>query len=248
MAEIIGKRIIKLPLVDSTNNYAIKHMNAQKYPEGTIVMAKSQEHGRGQRGNAWESQPGMNLLMSVVLFPGFLPVQYQFLISKVVALAISNVIGTYCQGVKIKWPNDIYVNNQKIAGILIENSIMGVTLETSVAGIGLNVNQVKFSDDLPNPVSLAGITKVDHDIGNIFNLLVEKLDYWYLKLKCGEIDLINNSYLENLYLLNEESLFSDVNGEFTGSVCGVDEIGRLLIRDKSGFCRHYHFKEVQFNK
>ncbi len=247
MAEFIGKRVIKLNEVDSTNNYAIALCNENSCDEGTIVVAKSQLQGRGQRGNSWESLSGLNLLCSVILFPEFLPVSHQFLISKVVALAISDVVADFdIDNCTVKWPNDVYVGDMKIAGILIENSIMGNAFRYSVAGIGLNVNQTSFSEKIPNPVSLTELFGAEIELNTVLNKIILAIDKWYNHLTQANVEFIDATYLSRLYNFEKLYLFNDKNGRFSGRIKGVDEIGRLLISDTEKHLRTYHFKEVEF--
>ena len=146
-----GVTIDILEQTDSTNNRAAE----SRYGAGDVVIAERQEAGRGQRGNSWSSTPGENLTFSVVLRPDFLPAERQFRISKAVALAVADTIAEAGLRPAIKWPNDIYIGDRKVTGILIENDLMGPYLSRSVIGIGLNVNQTRFDPALPNPTSLA---------------------------------------------------------------------------------------------
>ncbi|MDA3928722.1 MAG: biotin--[acetyl-CoA-carboxylase] ligase [Prolixibacteraceae bacterium] len=246
MADIIGKHTIKLESVDSTNNYATAHMTNNNWKEGTVVLAKNQKKGRGQINNSWESEPGKNLLMSVVLYPEFLPVQNQFILSKVVTLALCEVVSLYASNVFVKWPNDIYVGNQKVAGVLIENAIMGATLYSSVIGIGLNVNQLKFESDAPNPVSLCQLIHKEINLDDLQVQLNESIGKWYLKLKNNEIDLINASFENKLFRIGEVSDYEDSSGVFSGVIMGVSEIGQLKIMTTNGVLKLFHFKEVAF--
>ena len=154
----IGDQVIWLEEVNSTNSHAAI-MARKQVPEGVVIAARYQTEGKGQRGNSWESEEGKNLTFSVLLYPTFLPVRDQFLLSKLTTLAICDTLSPYIQGVSVKWPNDIYVDDCKIAGILIENSFSSHLLDTSIIGIGLNVNQKIFADDIPNPTSLAILTE-----------------------------------------------------------------------------------------
>lgn len=246
MAEFIGNTIIKLAQVDSTNNYATAHMTINNWSEGTVVITEEQFKGRGQINNSWESEAGKNILLSIVLQPEFLPVQHQFLISKVVAISVWETLSLLVNCVAIKWPNDIYVDQQKIAGILIENAIMGSTLFSSVVGIGLNVNQLIFKSDAPNPVSLAQLLKVETDRDQLLSKLLEFMNKWYSKLKNGSIDEINRTYENYLFRKGEEADYKDATGIYRGVVLGVNEIGQLLIQPLNDEVRSYHFKEVEF--
>ena len=143
---------------DSTNTY-LQQLDADRHlPEGYIAYTDTQRAGRGQRGNSWESQPGKNLTFSLLLRPEHIPANQQFLLSQAVSLAATDVLNRYASGFSIKWPNDIYWEDKKIAGILIENVLSGSTFARSIVGIGLNINQERFISDAPNPVSLFQIT------------------------------------------------------------------------------------------
>ncbi|MCF8361892.1 MAG: biotin--[acetyl-CoA-carboxylase] ligase [Prolixibacteraceae bacterium] len=246
MSEIIGKKIIKLDEVDSTNNYATKNIEKYNWSEGTIVLARQQLKGRGQINSSWESEPNKNLLFSIVLYPQVLPAHYQFLISKVIALGVAGVAKKYTDNVFIKWPNDVYIGHKKVAGILIENSIMGMNIGWSVCGIGLNVNQRKFTGGAPNPVSLIHFSEKEIQLDDTLNMLCEEIDGWYRILLAGEIDKIDAAYADRLYRYNEKALYSDNNGTFTGTIAGVNEIGQLLIRKDTGLMATYNFKQVEY--
>ncbi|MBN2263977.1 MAG: biotin--[acetyl-CoA-carboxylase] ligase [Prolixibacteraceae bacterium] len=246
MAEIIGKNTIKLESVDSTNNYTSKLLADNKLNEGTVVLAGYQNAGRGQINNSWESEPGKNLLMSVLLYPDFLPVQHQFLLSKVVALGVRDLLACFVDEVKIKWPNDIYVGDKKIAGILIENSIMGYTIGSAIAGIGVNINQKSFLSNAPNPVSLFQLTGGFFNLDELFGMLCETIELWYGLLRSNKVDIVNEAYINALYRLGVESFYSDNDGEYLGVITGVNSIGQLLIRASNGKNKNYHFKEVAF--
>ena len=151
---IIGSNLLFFENLPSTNTHAADLLKKNNLPEGTIVYTNYQSAGRGYSGNRWESEDGKNLLISIVLFPSFIKPEDQFYISMAVSLGICDFLKRYIPDCSIKWPNDIYVNNDKIAGILIESSITGNKIEYTIAGIGLNINQEKFISDAPNPVSL----------------------------------------------------------------------------------------------
>ncbi len=246
MSEIIGKKIIKLDEVDSTNNYATKNIEKYNWNEGTIVLARQQLNGRGQMNNSWESEPDKNLLLSIVLYPEFLPAHYQFLLSKVIALAVAGVVKKFTNNVFVKWPNDIYACHKKIAGVLIENSIMGMNIGWSVCGIGLNVNQQEFFSDAPNPVSLIHFSRAEIELDAILNMLVEEVDRWYGCLIDGEAAQIDSAYLGLMYRYGEKALYKDENGAFTGTITGLTEIGQLQIKKESGETATYNFKQVEF--
>lgn len=246
MAEIIGRKIIKFDGIDSTNNYATKIAGNSEVFEGTMVLANEQFSGRGQINNTWESEPGANVLASIIFYPEFLPVHYQFMLSKVVSLGVTDCVSTYVEEVKVKWPNDIYVGNKKVAGILIENSIMGMNIGWSVAGIGLNVNQMVFQSNAPNPVSIAMLLGNKIPLSEVVSRLCKCIDKWYTKLKNNEANTINQAYIEHLYRFGIESDYHDKEGFFRGKICAINKIGQLQIEKTNGVIGTYHFKEVVF--
>ncbi|MCX6329107.1 MAG: biotin--[acetyl-CoA-carboxylase] ligase, partial [Bacteroidia bacterium] len=160
---IIGSILNFYKNLSSTNDQASLLLKTESPPEGTVIYTDSQSAGRGQKDNKWESDEGKNLLISIILYPKSIAPENQFYISMAVSLGICDFIDSFFPGSKIKWPNDIYIKNDKIAGILIENSILGETIENSVAGIGININQEKFSDVVPNPVSIKMVTGNEYD-------------------------------------------------------------------------------------
>ncbi|MBN2807214.1 MAG: biotin--[acetyl-CoA-carboxylase] ligase [Prolixibacteraceae bacterium] len=246
MAEIIGNTIIKFDRVDSTNNYATAHLAKDQWKEGTVVVSKEQTHGRGQINNRWESEPGKNILMSIFLQPSFLPVSRQFMISKLITLGITAVLDELINDVFIKWPNDVYVENRKIAGILIENAIMGSTLAQSVAGIGLNVNQQTFSETLPNPVSLFNVLNVETPAEALLIRLLNSINRYYEMLRAGSFAAIDWAYEKKLYRFGIQADYADSKGRFSARLMGVHTDGRLKLETSDGEIRMYQFKEVAF--
>ncbi|MDX9883307.1 MAG: biotin--[acetyl-CoA-carboxylase] ligase [Prolixibacteraceae bacterium] len=238
--------IVVLPKTDSTNNYANRQLLESEVGEGTVFLAYCQENGRGQINNRWESEAGKNLTFSLVLKPDFLEITDQFMISKVVALGIHAGLKGYAGHLKIKWPNDIYADDRKLGGILIENSIMSGRITNSVVGIGLNINQEKFVSDAPNPISLKQLTGKDYDLMPLLNQLTENIFSFYGLLKNGNFGVINQLFEEKMYRFGEKYRYKCDGAEFTGTITGVNEIGQLLITDEHGNKRQFHFKEVEF--
>ena len=148
---IIGSKLLFFKTLPSTNSFAASMLREQEVQEGTVVYTNYQSAGRGQGGNKWESEENKNLLISIILFPSMINPSDQFLISMAVSLGICDFLDQYTSAISVKWPNDIYVKNDKIAGILIENSIMGDQIEHTIAGIGINLNQTVFEGDVHNP-------------------------------------------------------------------------------------------------
>jgi BirA family biotin operon repressor/biotin-[acetyl-CoA-carboxylase] ligase len=210
---------------------------------GTLIITDFQTKGKGQRGNYWESIAGENLLFSVVLKCNFLHPSQQFLLNQVTSIALLETLDSYMANVKVKWPNDIYVEDKKISGILIENSIKGSHIESTIIGIGLNVNQIHFLS--PKATSIKQI------IGNILRreTILEEfllhLEHYYLKLKNKKYDQIRGKYLDRLYGKGQLRQYEDATGIYLGEIVDIDQNGRLVI--KNGETKnHYDFKEVKF--
>lgn len=246
MIRIAENQIIHLQTTDSTNNYANGQIREKTIPEGTVFLAYEQSAGRGQVKNFWESEPGKNLTFSLVLYPDFLEIKRQFMLSKVVTLGIYHALNKCVDDLKIKWPNDIYAGNLKLGGILIENSIMNGLLKSSVIGVGLNVNQTVFRSNAPNPVSLQMLTNQHYDCEVILQNVLAGINHYYSLLCSGEDDLIDQEFISVLYRLNERHRFNAESEVFDGEIIGVNEIGQLQIRTTGGITREFHFKEVEF--
>jgi len=243
---IIGSKILFFENLPSTNTQAAILLKSNELTEGTVIFTNYQLAGRGQMGNIWESEYGKNLLISIVLSPSMIIPSDQFYISMTVSLGISDFLKRYIQVCRIKWPNDIYVNNDKIAGLLIENSIMGNHIENTIAGIGLNINQDIFLSDAPNPVSLKLITGMTFELNICLNQLVSDLDKRYKQLIAGKSDQIKEEYISQLFRLNELHNYRDKNGIFSGRINSVNDYGWLQIERENGRIREYSFKDVEF--
>jgi len=170
----------------------------------------------------------------------------QFIISMAFSLGICDFLKRYISAITIKWPNDIYVNNDKIAGILIENSIMGDLIEHTIAGIGININQVKFLSNAPNPVSLSILTGINYDLVICLNQLAVNLDKRYKQLISEDYTGIRGEYASQLYRHNKWSEFRDQDSIFSGRISTVTNNGRLLVERQNGIIREYSFKEIDF--
>ena len=238
--------IISLNSVSSTNNYASQLLSENKIVEETVITAYKQEHGRGQQDNIWESEPGKNLTFSLVLFTNFLEVKNQFYLSQCVSLAIIDFFKIHSINAKIKWPNDILVNDNKIAGILIENSIIDQTLLHSIVGIGLNVNQNKFSEIAANAISMKNLLFKDFYLQEILNDLLECLNNWIEYLKTNNYVDLKKEYIDNLYKFGEMNKFSSKAKDFYGKIIDIEETGELVILAVDGRKLKFMFKEIQF--
>lgn len=243
---MIGEIIKRLVAVDSTNLFMHNALKENSLSDGYVIIAEEQTAGRGQIGNTWESAKNENITLSILLYPHFLSIEDQFMLSKIVSLSIIDCLKEVVPDVKIKWPNDIYVGDRKIAGILIENTIRGASFAYTIVGIGLNVNQVRFSDSVPNPTSLKIETKMDFELEQILKKLFNKLNYWYQKLWLNEFEIINTAYINRLYRFNEFHSYTDENGLFSGKITGITHEGKIMLVDTTNIFREYAFKEVQF--
>jgi len=245
-ALFIGKTKIKLESVNSSNNYALKLLKNTKLHEGTIIWAIEQKKGKGQRGKYWESEKGKNLTFSIIFFPEFLKAEEQFYLSKVISLGVTDFLKNHVENVSIKWANDIYVNNKKIAGILIENSIKKEKIVHTVAGIGLNLNQTKFISNATNPISLKLLTKNQYDLEKSLNLLCNYIEKRYIDLQLNHFEQIDKDYLEILYHYNEYHSYSSKGKTFKAKIKGIAKTGELILQNKKGEEKKYTFEEISF--
>ena len=243
---IIGSQLLFFKDLPSTNSHAAVLLKENSLPEGTVIHTSFQTSGRGQAGNKWESEENKNLLISIVLYPSLIRPEDQFLLSMAVSLGICDFLNHFISDISIKWPNDIYVNNDKIAGILIENSIQEDSIEHTIAGIGVNINQEKFLSDAPNPVSLSIVTGRQYDLADCLRQLSGELDKRYKQLIGKDFDLLRRDYLSLLYRRNQWYGFQDQDGIFTGRITDVTAMGRLKVERENGIISEYSFKEIDF--
>lgn len=247
----IGQNAIYLKSVDSTNSYATELLRQNKVSEGTIIYSFEQTNGRGQRGNSWESEPNKNVAFSAILQPHFLTADKQYLLTKITALAVTDLMAEVLKSsipkerIEIKWPNDIYINEKKIGGILIENSLRDTYIQNSIIGIGININQIVFKTTT-NSTSLALLTNKKFDLTETIELLCSFIEARYLQLKAEKIATIDNDYLQRLYKLNSWNMFSVNNRLFKGKITGVSEIGKLRVLLLNEEIKEFDLKEIVF--
>jgi BirA family biotin operon repressor/biotin-[acetyl-CoA-carboxylase] ligase len=232
--------------VDSTNDYLQRMIKDKKLPEGTVVWTSFQTHGKGHDKNTWDSEKGKNLLMSMLLRPGSLRASDQFQISRVISLALVDVIEKYCRQVAIKWPNDILVGKRKIAGILVENTILDNKIRESIAGIGLNVNQVSFPVYVPSPTSLKTEAGCHFDIPGILKELVGYIERWYEQLIKKDFQMLERAYENALFGHNETLDFEQKGRVFSARMAGTGPEGQLKLEMPGGEIREFGFKEVLY--
>lgn len=237
-----GQSLLVLQRVDSTNNYAANMLRSAHVAEGTVVMAHEQTEGRGQRGTDWRSDPGENLLFSLVLKPTRLLVSQQFSISQKISLGVVHWLRTqWGFNARIKWPNDILVNNQKLGGILIENGVRGNHLEYSIVGIGLNINQVEFNPEF-HATSLRQLTGTRFEPKELLrDLLVFLERAWNIPSD----EKLESEYLRNLVGWKSPLTYRDCDGIFTAQISGLGPHGELVLERPDGTQQAYGIKEVE---
>jgi len=236
--------------IGSTNTYLRSLNGGDPQYDYEVAVAGFQTAGRGQKGNTWESEAGKNLLFSILAHPLNIKVQEQFYISESIALATSDAVITaigpqYAPGVSVKWSNDIYWNDFKMAGILIENTLQGSSILDTVVGVGLDVNQEVFLSDAPNPISLKNITGREFDLDALLNDIVDRF-IGYMELPADKRPDVDKLYRSRLYRREGFHKFRDVQGEFEARIEGVRPDGCLMLFTDSGQHRVYEFKQVQF--
>lgn len=228
----VGKVSLAFDVLPSTNAYALDLIAKSAPKEGTVISASFQSEGRGQIGSRWDSPAGNNLLMSTILYPTFLPASQQFLLSQAVSLAVMEVVKEYTSGeVKVKWPNDVYLQGRKVAGILLQVALSGQRLQSCVAGIGLNVNQTDFPAWLGRATSMALETGRRVELEALKAALCYRLESRYLQLRAGNYQQVRSDYMDALLGYQQSGLYRRPEGEaFLGEIVGINESGQLLLR------------------
>lgn len=242
-----GSIINQFETIDSTSLFAEKLLLTETPCEGSVILAGFQMDGRGAGSNTWQSEAGKNLLASTILYPDFLPPDEQFQLNKVVSLAVLFCVKGFLPkaNVMIKWPNDIYVDYRKIAGILIRNAITGNKICHSVVGIGLNINQDTFPADLPNPISIKQVSGRFIEIQVVLIQFMELLSVLYHKMEIGVMDFINDQYLKNLLNMNQKAWYQQGDQIFEGRITGVTRFGKLQMEVEDEI-KEYDLKEITF--
>lgn len=242
--------VIRLATVDSTNRYvrdeACRLWNELGENGFVVVSAEHQTAGRGQRGNTWSSKDGENLLFSILVRPGeALEVSGQFRLSQAVALALHDAMALFGIDTRLKWPNDIYVGNRKLAGVLVELDYSGAFVEQAIIGIGVNVNQELFPPMDRIPVSMKMLQNRSFDVDDVLGEILDSFEYYYNGLRSGNCEAIATKYSKLLLGVGEQRSFVDANGSFCAVVEGVESDGHLLVRRSDGTLSRYAFKEIE---
>ena len=227
--------------IDSTNSYLQNLLDKGEDVADNVVVTDFQTSGKGQGKNVWQSEDGKNLLFSIALDMSFLKAEDQFLLTQMVSVAMINVLKNYLpeENLFIKWPNDIYYKDKKIAGILIKNEIKGMMLGTSIIGIGLNVNQTTFDENLPNPISMKMITGKDYDLEEILLAISCQLsavsNYVNRQQTTDNRPCItfNSQYTSYLYRYEQWTFYEHEGIVKEMMIIGFDKYGRLILKEKN---------------
>jgi BirA family biotin operon repressor/biotin-[acetyl-CoA-carboxylase] ligase len=255
----IGQRLIILPVIDSTNNYAMGQATAGKAGHGTVYFTLEQTAGKGQRGKTWLATPGENIMMSVIIEPHPLKTSQQFLLSAAIALGCYDFFKNYAgDETSIKWPNDIYWRDRKAAGILIESRVGSQKLEVggqtsdlspqtsdwlfAIAGMGININQTQFDPAALRPVSLKQITGKTYDINALARELCTSLENRYQAIQ-DPAQLLTD-YRQALYKLHQPVKLKKASIIFETTIQGVTPSGQLITRDTLE--RYFDVGEVEW--
>jgi BirA family biotin operon repressor/biotin-[acetyl-CoA-carboxylase] ligase len=229
--DLIGKVLLEKQELPSTNTFAAELLAKSAPKEGTVILAAFQTGGRGQIGSRWESEAGKNLLTSTILYPTFIAITDQFLLSQMVALTVRQLVEDLTgKTVQVKWPNDVYLEGKKVAGILIQVAISGQQLQSGILGVGLNVNQKVFSPLLPNPTSLVLSTGTTYDLSEVLNHYCVLLEQAYQSLRMKQFKHIRKGYIDHLWGYQQDALYERPNGQqFIGRITGISDSGQLII-------------------
>jgi BirA family biotin operon repressor/biotin-[acetyl-CoA-carboxylase] ligase len=240
--------IIKLNAINSTNLYLKKLAIKQYVKNYTVVVTEHQTSGRGQMGTVWEADSGKNLTFSILVKFKDFKITNQFYLSMAISLGVLAIINMYVNNiVKIKWPNDILADKDKLAGILIENTLKGSQIKYSIVGIGLNVNQIEFPASIGNVTSLKELIGTEIDKEKLLIELVKSIEKYCNYLNQKELRLLKELYLNELYKINIPSMFEDAEGiVFLGKIITISEEGQLVVELENETTRTFNLKEIKF--
>lgn len=240
----------RLQTVHSTNSFLRELNGGDASFDMELATTEFQTAGRGQKGNSWESEQSKNLLFSILLHPVYVQPSKQFCISEAIALAVVKSLKeivaeeSVAKDFTVKWPNDIYWKNKKIAGILIENELFGSTIRDCIVGVGININQQIFLSDAPNPVSLYNILGVNTNVEEMLDAIIKQFVANVSMIENGQTALLHNEYMDSLFRRKGIYPYRDADSEFMATIKDVREDGRLILVDSDDKERIYEFKEV----
>ncbi len=245
----MGKRTIHLDEIDSTNSFAQELISKTSPTEGTLILADYQAGGKGQIGRKWHSNKGVNILATYIIKPVFIDIADQFLLNMAISIGVYRTISAWLDAeVKIKWPNDIYVADRKICGMLIQNFLRGNKISHTIIGLGINVNQRDFPEDIPNPTSLSIELLQDIDRAEVISHLSSTLEKYYLLCRhANNFQDIKTQYLSHLYRFNQFQEYRDNQGNvFSARIIDVSHEGKLILEQDSGSIKAFAFREIQY--
>ena len=240
--------IIKLNAIDSTNLYLKKLVRVSDIKSYTVVVADYQTLGRGQLGTTWISESGKNLTFSILInFKNF-KIKNSFYLSMAVSLGVLNIVKKNVKvPVRVKWPNDIMAEKDKVAGILIENTLKGDCIKQSIIGIGLNVHQKVFPTNINNVTSLLNLKGTNFDKNELLKNIVASIKFYVDFINNNEFEKLKYLYINSLYKFDEPSIFEDKIGTiFSGKIVDISEEGRLVIALENKTIRKFSLKEIKF--
>ncbi|MCD7971731.1 MAG: biotin--[acetyl-CoA-carboxylase] ligase [Candidatus Azobacteroides sp.] len=255
MAKSTTDIITFLDETTSTNQYLKDLSQLENLNEGSSVFTEYQKAGKGCGTNTWESEKGKNILFSSIFYPTFLPVDQPFIISEIISLSILEILQKETEETNpeaadkfsIKWPNDIYWEKKKIAGILIENTIAGNTICQSIIGAGININQEKFPEDIPDAISLKQIIHRESNTKILFIEILHNLHLNYLRLIKGEEKKLHQRYMDHLFRKKGlHPFYSEQEGNFEAYIKDIKPTGEIVLEKETGEKKSYFFKEVTF--
>ena len=240
--DLLDAPVIELDCIDSTNNYAMRLIDADTAQQGLTITATEQTAGKGQRGRQWMGMPGESLLMTLIIKP-HQHLEQQFVFSAGVAVAIAELLSSLYEGwdVKIKWPNDIIINDKKAGGILIENILRGHSWLYGIVGLGLNILQGVFPAELPNATSLKIASGKDFNLTALRDMLRRSI---FTLCRQTNSAAIMQSYNHYLYRRGLEQTFSSGPEEWQGIIVKVNDNGKLMVQLQNGSIAHYTHGDV----
>lgn len=239
---------LKLDATDSTNSY-LKDLLRDNVPNNwTVVSAREQLQGRGQQGANWFSDRGKNLTFSILIRDTGLKAMDQFLLNCAISNGIFRVLKSFeIPRLKVKWPNDIMSGSSKLAGILIENSLVNDRITHSIVGIGLNVNQEEFPSDLPSAISMKQRTGKNYELDELLEALVGSIREEVGLVERGHYQQLRTNYMDRMYRRNKPHMFRVPGGQpFMAKIQGTTEKGLLVLSKEDGSTAHYAFKEIEY--
>lgn len=239
------KKFTILESVDSTNNYAMALVKKGLASSDEAVFSMEQTAGKGRRGKSWQSKMGENIILTIIAEMQWLPVQKQFQVSVAVAVGCVAFFSKYTkESIKIKWPNDIFINDRKAGGVLIENVIHGSLWQWAIIGVGININQSAFDPEIRNAVSLKQVTGKNYDAiklsAELHKIILSKIN----ELEKGNFTKLFEQYNEKLFCREKTVKLKKGNIVFETKIIGVSQSGELITKD--AIERRFGFDEVEW--